>query len=85
MDISENAIAPLYGYKTLESYYNDTQSVGKLHMIKVPTFFLNAIDDPTINAELYPFKELENNENIVAGFTNRGGHCGHFTGGLTPR
>ena len=54
-------------------------------MIKIPTLFLNSIDDPTINPELYPYKEFENNDQVMAAFTQRGGHCGHFMGGLRPR
>jgi predicted alpha/beta-fold hydrolase len=38
-----------------------------------------------INPELYPYKELESNPHIIAGFTKRGGHCGHFTGGIIPK
>ena len=85
MDISEQALAPLFGYSSLEKYYDDTQAVGRIHMIKVPTLFLNSIDDPTINPELYPYKEFENNDYVMAAFTLRGGHCGHFMGGLKPR
>jgi predicted alpha/beta-fold hydrolase len=54
-------------------------------MIKKPTFFLNCIDDPTINPELYPYEEFKANPNILGGFTRRGGHCGHFTGTLIPK
>lgn len=84
MDISEQVLAPMFGFKSLNDYYDATQTVGELHKIKVPTFFLNAIDDPTIDSALYPYKELENNDYIVSAFTNRGGHCGHFTGGFRP-
>lgn len=84
MDISEKVLAPHFGYKTLDEYYADSQSVGSLHKIRVPTFFLNALDDPTIDPSLYPYKEFENNDHIIAGFTKRGGHCGHFTGGFRP-
>jgi predicted alpha/beta-fold hydrolase len=58
--------------------------VGHLQKIKVPTFFLNAIDDPIIDPKLYPYKEMENNENIFMATTKRGGHCTHFTGKLRP-
>jgi len=58
--------------------------MGKIHKIKIPTFFLNCRDDPCIRPDFYPFKEFENNENVIAGFTKRGGHCGSFTGGLKP-
>lgn len=58
--------------------------MGKLNKIQVPTFFLSVLDDPIINENLYPFKEFEANPNILGGFTKRGGHCGHFSGGLKP-
>jgi predicted alpha/beta-fold hydrolase len=45
---------------------------------------LNALDDPIIDPSLYPFKELETSEHVIAGFTTKGGHCGHFTGGWLP-
>jgi len=47
--------------------------------------FVSSIDDPTINPEFNPYKEFENNDNIIGCFTRRGGHCGHFTGGIIPR
>ena len=69
MDIMEKVIAPLNGYSCIEKYYDDTQAVGRIHMIKVPTLFLNCIDDPTIKPDIYPYKEFENNDNIMAAFT----------------
>ena len=84
MDISEQVLAPMFGFTNLNDYYDATQTVGQLHKIKVPTFFLNTLDDPTIDPCLYPYKELENNDFIVSAFTKRGGHCGHFTGGFRP-
>lgn len=58
--------------------------MGQIHKIQTPTFFLSCRDDPCIRPDLYPFKEFENNENVIAGFTERGGHCGAFTGGIRP-
>lgn len=56
-----------------------------MHNIKVPTFFLNAMDDPFIDPSLYPVKEIEANECLIFGSTNKGGHCSHMTGGFRPR
>jgi predicted alpha/beta-fold hydrolase len=58
--------------------------MGKLHKIKVPTFFLNAEDDPTFNPKLFPYKEFEVNDKVIVAITKRGGHCCHFTGGFRP-
>ena len=69
MDIMEKVIAPLNGYSCIEKYYDDTQAVGRIHMIKVATLFLNCIDDPTIKPDIYPYKEFENNEKVMAAFT----------------
>jgi predicted alpha/beta-fold hydrolase len=59
---------------------------GCLHKIKVPTIFLNAEDDPCFDGKLNPIKEFEGaSDHILLAFTKRGGHCGHFTGGLIPQ
>lgn len=88
MDMDQNAIIPFLGYKgkgRLFEYYNDTQVTGCLHKIKVPTIFLNAEDDPCFDGKLNPIKEFEGaSDHILLAFTKRGGHCGHFTGGLIP-
>ena len=42
------------------------------------------MDDPCIKPTLYPYKEFENNDNILVAMTNRGGHCGHLTGNVRP-
>ena len=76
---------PSFNYPGGEhEYFENAQVQGKINKIKVPTFFLQCYDDPCINPELYPFKEFTKNENVIAGFTQRGGHCGSFTGGLKP-
>ncbi len=58
MDISERAMPMLNGYKNLNEYYEAINISDHLHKIKVPTFFLNALDDPTINPTLYPFNQF---------------------------
>jgi len=46
---------------------------------------LNAEDDPCFDGRLNPIKEFEGaSDHIILAFTKRGGHCGHFTGGLVP-
>ena len=84
MDISEKVLAPMFGCKSLSQYYDETQSAGRLNKIKIPTLFFNALDDPCINAETYPYKEYESNDLVMAIFTNRGGHCSHITGNFRP-
>lgn len=57
-----------------------------MHLVHVPTLFLNAEDDPCINPTLYAFKEFEvASDYVILAMTKRGGHCGYFTGGLMPK
>lgn len=85
MDIDERVMIPSFShYKSMEEYYDDAEVKGNINKIRIPTFFLQCHDDPCIRPDLYPFKEFTKNENILAAFTQRGGHCGSFTGGLKP-
>lgn len=83
----EAAIYPkMYNFKTLEEYYEAIICKGLLNQIKVPTMFLNHLDDPGIDPNIYPKEEFEtcNNENIVLALSKRGGHCSSFTGDFLP-
>eukprot|EP00347_Sterkiella_histriomuscorum_P006268 403353420 len=84
MDIDFNVMIPSFNYKTLDEYYEDSQVKGHINKIKIPTFFLQCHDDPCLDPNLYPMKEFTKNEYVIAGFTQKGGHCGSFTGGLKP-
>ena len=83
MDIDEKVMIPMF-YDNYEEYYENTDMIGKVHKIQTPTFFLSAHDDPIIRKDLYPFKEFEGNPYVIAGFTKKGGHCGHVAGGFKP-
>lgn len=61
MDMDQRAIIPYFGYKGphgLNEYYSKTQTVGRLHLIKVPTLFLNAEDDPATTHSSTPSRSL---------------------------
>ena len=84
MDISEKSLSPLFGYSSIEEYYKEAQPAGNLHAIKVPTLFLNSIDDPIMSEEFNPYNEFENNPLIIGAFTKKGGHCAHISGSFWP-
>ena len=68
----------LYGYKSLNDYYRDASSAFVVEKIRVPTLFLNSLDDPISDKQLIPYKKFSENEYIVLGTTKGGGHVGHF-------
>lgn len=45
--------------------------------INVPTFFLNALDDPLVHESSIDYEVFNCNENICLGTTKHGGHLGY--------
>lgn len=38
----------LYGYRSIEEYYEEGNNQGKVHLIKTPLLNIAAIDDPLV-------------------------------------
>ena len=45
--------------------------------IRIPTFFLNALDDPIVGNNLN-YEAFKDNPNIALGTTKHGGHVGYY-------
>lgn len=72
----------VYGYKSLDHYYSEASSSNYVQNIQVPTFFLNALDDPISHRKAIPFEKFGRNEFIFLGTTKSGGHVSwydHYT------
>lgn len=71
----------LHGFDSLDEFYAEQSCVHRLHRVKVPTVFINAIDDPIANFGTVPLPSLlANNDNFLIALTPRGGHLGWGTG-----
>jgi predicted alpha/beta-fold hydrolase len=46
-------------------------------MIKVPSFFLNALDDPIVGRRAIAFDAFKKNENVILVTSRHGGHLGY--------
>ena len=46
-------------------------------MIKVPSFFFNALDDPIVGRQALTFDAFKNNENVILATSRHGGHIGY--------
>lgn len=68
----------------MKEYFEAELTTGKLHNIVTPTMYLNAIDDPCIEPDIYPVKEISLNPNLIMCMTKRGGHCAHMAGSILP-
>ena len=82
-DYDECVSRRLHGYSDLRSFYDAQSCRHVLGGITVPTFFLNALDDPVASPFAVPYRELAANPNTCLVTTPRGGHLG-WADGLWP-
>ena len=77
LEFDDSLTAPIFGYQDREDYYKKASCVHRMPDIKVPTVFLNTMDDPILCQESIDFEVFKKNPNIVLCMTNHGGHTGH--------
>ena len=69
--------APFFGYKNRDDYYDKASCFHRIPDIKVPTLFMNALDDPIVTHKSIDYEVIKNNPFTVVGTTNHGGHVGY--------
>lgn len=67
---------PISGFRSVEDYYDQASCGPHLHRIRVPTFILNALDDPLIPEKGAPRELVEGSPTIRYLQTKHGGHVG---------
>lgn len=80
-EIEDGMIAPLYGFEDRFDYYRQSASLPVIDRIAVPTFVLNAADDPFFNTDKFPLEkdcEVGGVAPIKLVRTSEGGHIGHL-------
>lgn len=80
-EIEDAMIAPLYGFQDRFEYYDKSASLPVIDRIAVPTFVLNAKDDPFFNPDHFPWEkdcEIGGLAPIKLVRTENGGHLGHL-------
>ncbi|MFO1082691.1 MAG: alpha/beta fold hydrolase [Reyranellaceae bacterium] len=75
-DFDERFIAPRYGFRDADDYYDLCNPLPFLPEIRVPTMVLAAADDPWIPAESYRDPDWGANPWLVPVITEGGGHLG---------
>mmetsp|Transcript_12428 Transcript_12428/g.25295 ORF Transcript_12428/g.25295 Transcript_12428/m.25295 type:complete len:244 (-) Transcript_12428:242-973(-) len=69
--------APVWGYSGYLEYYKDNDSRQFLPRIRVPTFVVNALDDPFVSPTSLPEASLY--DFVTMAYTEQGGHCGFIS------
>jgi predicted alpha/beta-fold hydrolase len=75
-------VAKVAGYKSVKEYFFDSTISHRLKDIRVPTFFLNSLDDPLYGPHVIPIDCCY--ENILIAVTKTGGHICYFQGSILP-
>ncbi len=65
-----------FGYTCAEEYWRANGSGRFLSGITVPTLLVNALDDPFLSPECYPFAQAEANPHFYLETPSHGGHVG---------
>lgn len=68
--------APLHGFIDAEDFYKRASADQYMYDIKVPTLLVNALNDPFLPDECYPFDACEHHEFLHFEAPQYGGHVG---------
>jgi predicted alpha/beta-fold hydrolase len=84
-EYDDRFIAPRYGYRSGEDYYDLCTPLRYMPEIRVPTMVLAACDDPWIPIDHYKGFKWDDNPWLLPVFTPTGGHVGfHGDSGNRP-
>lgn len=67
---------PVHGFKDADDYYYECSSGRFLDDIKIPGLIINAIDDPFLPLDFYPFEKVKRNKYLEMKTPKHGGHVG---------
>jgi predicted alpha/beta-fold hydrolase len=75
-DYDDRYTAPIHGFADAEDYWAKCHCKQFLADIRVPTLLINALDDPFLTEESYPYDEAEQNPDLFLETPSFGGHVG---------
>lgn len=73
--------APIHGFPDALTYWAQSSSKPYLKKICVPTLLINALDDPFLSPECFPYEEAAQSRYFYLETPNYGGHVGFVTFG----
>ena len=68
----------LYGYESPEEYWYKASCFHRIPYIKVPTLFINTLDDPIVGYRGIDFDVFKSNKYCALATLNTGGHLGFY-------
>lgn len=77
-EFDETYVAPVHGFKGARDYWEKCSAVFRLDRIKLPSLLVNALDDPFLGPQCYPFEQIREHPSITFQAPKYGGHTGFF-------
>ncbi len=68
--------APVSGFRDAADYYKQCSSGQFIPALQLPTLIINALDDPFLPKECYPYQQAAANDNVTLLTPKYGGHVG---------
>ena len=73
--------APLHGFRDAADFYERASSLPHLSKIRIPALIVNALNDPFLPKECFPYDIAERSEFVFLETPRRGGHTGFTLAG----
>lgn len=81
-DFDNYFTGPIHGFKDAEEYYYLNSSNRFLSNISYPTLIINAINDPFLDYNTFPYKQAQQSEYVHLLTPPNGGHVGFMSWGM---
>ncbi|MCP5485963.1 MAG: alpha/beta fold hydrolase [Spirochaetales bacterium] len=75
-EFDDRFTAPLHGFDDAEDYWARASARPVLGSVRVPTYLLNARNDPFLAGGCFPLREAQQNRNLFVETPEHGGHVG---------
>lgn len=75
-EFDDNYTAPIHGFESAESYYENCSGNRFLNNIRIPTLILNALDDTFLAGACYPYELAKESTYVFLETPKYGGHVG---------
>lgn len=68
--------APVNGYRDAQDFYYQASAINYMSTISIPTLLVNALNDPILTPESFPYKQFEDHPYVYLETPELGGHVG---------
>ncbi|MGK7393844.1 MAG: YheT family hydrolase [Candidatus Cyclobacteriaceae bacterium M3_2C_046] len=75
-DLNRLYTVKIYGYQNEQEFYQQASAGNYLTQLTVPTYILNALNDPMLSNQCYPVQIAQKHSKVFLETPSRGGHVG---------